>query len=73
MYENLSRELKKKGISVTAAANATGVPEPTFRSKLNGRSECGFTVEQAINIKANLFPELDFFYLFTREDKTAAD
>lgn len=72
MYENLTRELKRKGISVTAAANATGIPEPTFRSKLNGRSECGFTVEQAMNIKTNLFPEMDFIYLFTKSSENCA-
>lgn len=72
MYENLMRELKKKGVSVTAAAATTGIPEPTFRSKLNGRSECGFTVEQAMDIKNNLFPEMDFIYLFTKNEKAEA-
>ncbi|MDE6733787.1 MAG: DNA-binding protein [Oscillospiraceae bacterium] len=69
MYENLANELKRKGISVTAAAKMAEMPEPTFRSKLNGRSECGFTVDEAMSIKFNIFPEMDFIYLFTKSDK----
>ena len=72
MYENLTRELKRKGISVTAAAAAINMPEPTFRSKLNGRSECGFTVEQAMSLKNSLFPEMDFIYLFTKNGESCA-
>lgn len=71
MYENLTNELKRKGISVAAAAAAIDMPEPTFRSKLYGRSECGFTVEQAMKLKNNLFPEMDFIYLFTKSENCA--
>ena len=64
MYPNLISALKSKGISNTAAATVIGMPEPTFRSKINGRSQCGFTIDEAFSIKSNLFPELDIMYLF---------
>ena len=66
MYANLSKELKKKGLSILAAANTLGMPEPTFRTKVNDRS---FSVEEAFAIKDNLFPEFDIAYLFERNDK----
>lgn len=67
MYNNLERELKKKGLSVNAAALAIGMPEPTFRGKLTIKDR-SFTFEEAARIKANLFPELDIFYLFKRDE-----
>ncbi len=67
MYNNLERELKKKGLSVNAAALAIGMPEPTFRGKLTIKDR-SFTFEEAARIKVNLFPELDIFYLFKRDE-----
>ena len=71
MYGNLLKELRAKGLSINAAAAAIGMPEPTFRGKMSieGRS---FTVEEAIDIKQNIFPEMDIFYLFQREDAQTA-
>ena len=66
MYANLKKELMQKGISVTAAAALIGMPEPTFRTKLNGRAQCGFSIEEAFCIKENIFPERDLVYLFTK-------
>ncbi|MCM1328404.1 MAG: XRE family transcriptional regulator [Ruminococcus sp.] len=63
MYTNLLENLQKKGISINAAALAIGMPEATFRTKIQDRS---FYVEEAFNIKENLFPELDFKYLFKK-------
>ncbi|MBR3421513.1 MAG: hypothetical protein IKG98_05565 [Ruminococcus sp.] len=70
MYINLENELKKKGLSVNAAAAAIGMPEPTFRGKLSVEDR-SFSIEEAIRIKLNLFPELDIFYLFKKEEKRA--
>lgn len=70
MYPNLISALKSKGISNTAAAATIKMPEPTFRSKINGRSQCGFTVDEAFSIKFNLFPELDIMYLFESQQET---
>lgn len=64
MYTNLNDSLKRKGLSISAAAKLLSIPEATFRTKLQERS---FNVEEAIRIKENLFPELDIFYLFKRD------
>lgn len=64
MYTNLNNSLKSKGLSISAIAKLLSMPEATFRTKLQERS---FSVEEAIKIKENLFPELDIFYLFKRE------
>lgn len=66
MYANLLENLQRKGISINAAALAIGMPEATFRTKIQNRS---FYVEEAFYIKENLFPELDFKYLFKRADE----
>ena len=68
MYENLKTALKNKGISNNAAAAAIGMPEPTFRGKMTVRDR-SFSIEEAIHIKLNLFPELDIMFLFQRDDK----
>lgn len=65
MYANLIDSLKKKGISINAAAAAAGMPEATFRTKAQERS---FYFEEAIMIKQNLFPEMDLNYLFEKTD-----
>lgn len=65
MYSNLSMSLKQKGLSMNAAANLLNMPEATFRTKLQERS---FSVEEAMLIKNNLFPEMDIFYLFQKEE-----
>lgn len=49
------------------AALAIGMPEPTFRGKLTIKDR-SFTFEEAARIKVNLFPELDIFYLFKRDE-----
>lgn len=66
MYANLLESLQRKGISINAAALAIGMPEATFRTKVQDRS---FYVEEAFYIKENLFPELDFKYLFKKSDE----
>lgn len=63
MYSILEKELKAKGISINAAAAAIGMPEPTFRGKMSVK-EREFSVSEAFRIKEELFPEMDFLYLF---------
>ena len=71
MYENLNKALKAKGISNNAAAAAIGMPEPTFRGKMTVHDR-SFSIEEAISIKLNLFPEKDMMYLFERTDSEPA-
>ena len=63
MYTNLKNSLMRKGLSFNAAAKMLDMPEATFRTKVCERS---FSVEEAFLIKDNLFPEMDFSYLFQR-------
>jgi lambda repressor-like predicted transcriptional regulator len=70
MYANLQQALKTKGISMNAAAAVIGLPEATFRTKLQDRA---FKIEEAIRIKKALFPEMDLTYLFQREDEEIID
>lgn len=69
MYNNLKRALQSKGISFNAAAAAIGMPEPTFRGKMNIKDR-SFSVEEAIRIKFDLFPEMDVIYLFKKDEDT---
>ena len=68
MYSNLANCLKQKGLSMNAAAKAVGMPEPTFRTKLNSRE---FSINEAFEVMNNLFPEYDIRYLFKRDDQDA--
>lgn len=70
MYANLAQALKTKGISMNAAAATIGLPEATFRTKLQDRA---FKIEEAIRIKRTLFPEMDLTYLFQREGDESPD
>lgn len=72
MYKHLIEALKQKNISIAAAAAVINMPESTFRTKLFCKRECGFTVDEAMAIKINLFPEMDFMYLFERTEKECA-
>jgi hypothetical protein len=67
MYNHLAEALKKKGLSINAAAAAIGMPEPTFRGKMSVPDR-SFSIEEAIKIKLNLFPEMDIQFLFEKED-----
>lgn len=50
---------------MNAAAKAIGMPEPTFRTKLNSRE---FSINEAFEVIDSLFPEYDIRYLFKRDD-----
>lgn len=66
MFVNLEQALKNKGLSVLAAAKVIDMPEPTLRTKLNGRT---FTIDEAFAIHDLLFPEYDLRYLFAKAPK----
>lgn len=66
MYDNLSKQLKVKGLSINATAAACGIPEATFRGKMTVPDR-SFSIDEAIRIRDNLFPELKLTYLFRRD------
>lgn len=68
MYSNLIEALKTKKLSYYAAGSAIDMPEPTFRSKIEGTVKCGFSIDDAFKLKYNLFPEYDIEFLFKRDD-----
>lgn len=55
MYENLSRELKRKNVTQATVANLIGCTEKSLRNKLNGITD--FTVSEATAIIENILPE----------------
>ncbi len=61
MYKNLEHEIAASGMSYRSVAAAIGMPESTFRGKMNRGS---FTVEEAFKIKQLLFPKYEYEYLF---------
>lgn len=64
-YPNLEKVMREKNISIASAAATIQMPEPTFRGKIkDGRP---FSVDEAISLKVNLFPEFDIRYLFYSE------
>ncbi len=69
MYRHLVNAIDTKKLSFRVVAAAIGMPEATFRAKINGRSECGFTVEEAFAIQKDVFPEMDIKYLFERTNQ----
>lgn len=71
-YKRLIEAMKMKGLSNRAVASTINMPEATFRTKVSGQTEGGFTMDEAIAIKTNLFPEMDLIYLFTRSNKDCA-
>ena len=69
MYSNLKAELTRKGVTVKTVAQIWGVHENTAHNKINGASP--ITIEEAFKIKAELFPDLEFTYLFAKEQKAS--
>ena len=69
MYSNLKAELTRKGITVKTVARIWGVHENTAHNKINGASP--ISIEEAFKIKAELFPDLDFAYLFAKKQKVS--
>ncbi len=68
MYKNLIKALNAKGLSYYAAGATIGMPEATFRGKIEGKVKSGFSVEEAFSIKINIFPEMDIMYLFDKAE-----
>ena len=64
-YPNLEKVMREKNISIASAAATIGMPEPTFRGKIKDNRP--FSVDEALSLKFNLFPEFEVKYLFYSE------
>lgn len=69
MYSNLKAELTRKGVTVKSVAQIWGVHENTAYNKIKGVSP--ITIEEAFKLKAELFPDFEFSYLFAKEPKAS--
>lgn len=63
-YERLNEEIEKRGIKQKQLTDLLGINRQALYCKLNGKRGARFTVEQAIMIKENLFPDMPVEVLF---------
>jgi DNA-binding XRE family transcriptional regulator len=66
MYRNLEAEMTRQGITRKNIATILNVRYGTVVEKLNGKYE--FKLNEAFTIKKEIFPNLDFEYLFQKEE-----
>ena len=64
-YRNLKAEMARKDITIEAISKEIGVHRNSVSNKVNGSSS--FSIEEAMKIKNNFFPDLDYRYLFQTE------
>lgn len=62
MLTHLMTAMAAKNITTLAIAQLIGTTEKTAYNKLRGITD--FTMQEALKIKLNLFPEYDLCYLF---------
>lgn len=62
---NLKGEMAKKGITIEKMSRLLGIHRNSTANKLNGDSS--FTIEEAIKVQKEYFPELSLEYLFKKE------
>lgn len=63
-YERLNEEIEKRGIKQKQLIDLLDINRQSLYCKLNGKRNARFTVEQAIIIKQNLFPDIPIEVLF---------
>ena len=69
MYRNLEAEMTRQGITRKNLATVLNLRYGTVVEKLNGKYE--FKLNEAFIIKKKIFPNLDFEYLFQKEEDEA--
>lgn len=67
MYRNLLAEMTRNGLRYRDISEKVGMPITTVRDKIRGITP--MHLEQAFAIHREVFPDLDFFYLFKKERK----
>ena len=65
-YERLNEEIEKRGIKQKQMLDLLGINRQSLYFKLTGKRGARFTVEQAIIIKENLFPDVPIEELFRK-------
>ena len=70
-YENLIAAMKLKKVTYEQIANLLDVRLGTVADNVVGKTKCGISVNDAIQIKRVFFPEYDFEWLFTRKENAA--
>ena len=66
MYHNLDAEMARNKIEVADIARVIGKDKRTAYNKLTGVT--GLLLEEARAIRDNLFPNLEFGYLFAKDE-----
>lgn len=67
MLRNLLAEMARKEITMKQLSSTAGINERTTYNKTREISQ--FTLDEALKIQKQLFPELDIKYLFKGENK----
>ena len=62
---NLKGEMAKRNITAEKFAQLLGIHRNSVANKINGDSS--FSIEEAMKIKEEYFPELELKYLFQKE------
>ena len=70
MYRNLEAEIVRAGYTKKEVAEKLDYRLGTFYSKLNGDTK--FTLDEALKIRNEFFPEMEIEYLFKKYEKTEA-
>ena len=65
-YPILTGEIAKRGIKKVAISSGAGMTDRALRNKLSGATP--FSLPEALAIKHQFFPDMDFEYLFSQSD-----
>lgn len=71
MYRNLEAEMRRANVNKYQLANCIGKTYNTVLQKMSGKYP--FTLDEAMKIHQEFFPQLEFTNLFEAEDDTKTD
>ena len=66
MYSNLLIAMKSKSITMIQIGNLLECRPETISDRINGKSSCGFSIDNAIRIKDVFFGEYNLEWLFRK-------
>jgi hypothetical protein len=67
MYNNLKAEMVRKGLKASDCAKVIGLRYDAFTRRLRG--EVPFLLVEALKLHEDVFPDVDFNYLFQPNGK----